>query len=1538
MGNNNMRLKHILAVIFITAMFAFVGAGCALFPTKAPTDTPTEGVTDTPFEVVHFRYTVTDNEVTLTKYTGKDSNVTIPETIGGKSVKYIGKGCFENTQIKSLRIPSCIERLGEEMCLNVLTLNDVSFDDIQAIKSIGCDAFKGTGFLNSMIKASENNFCSLGRFVIYVNENFDGEIIMQNGVTEFADNVLEDSNISGIVFGNECISIKTNTVLQAKRLKKVTILAKGAIIDDGDMFNALDALIVCYAGTKAESYALDKGYFYSLLEDENSWSYENQDGMLKITGYNGGSQNVMIPREIDGVNVAALGEYVFANSAKKTLKLYIPKSVTCIESNFACGETRLKDVVFESAETLKILGKNAFEGTSFLEDAMHENDMFVIGTVLVKDNRKGDIIVPQNITVIASDAFGRDVTSITIEEGCQYLGEDMLLGCSNVKWIYIPNSITEIDVNVFNGAEDIKIVCDAVSYAAIFAQENGFNFEVKYYWNYELDDENKIVTLKQYTGKQKYVVIPRDINGYKVTRIDSIRNSTIITLYVPSSINYISDMFAYSVRSLESVVFEDEYSIKYIGAKAFRDTKYEQLTKNDDGMLIIGDIVASFTGSGNVIVPEGIKSVSRMAFSETDVESVVLPESLESIGAWAFRECSNLSMIYIQDSVTSIGERILDGSENAKICCHTNSYAVEYAKENGYSYDIVGYENWEYSINEYDEVVLIKYTGNSTNVTIPRFLHGKPVTSIGEECLAATDIITVYIPGGINSIYSRAFAYNEGLVSVIFENSDNVEYIGDDVFYGTKYFDELDGLIVINNNLIKCTYEGDVILPDYITSIVGGAFTGSGITSVTINEACRSIGEYIFEDMKNLEWVYIPDGVESIKENISDENKFIIKCHKGSYAEKFAKNNNYTHELIADEYEYEIKNDGDTSYVILMKYRGSKTEISVPRRIGNYVVRGIGKNCFADCKLTYVYVHDDIRIMYGNAFGPELQYVEFENPYNIEKIYDTFSSTVFENETNMINGFSIIGNIITKAVSGGDVIIPANIRGIAQGAFAGNMSINSITVNDGCIYIGDDAFKGSAVQWVYIGKNTKDIGSNILAETSAFIKCSAASAAERYALDNGYNYIVLDKEKFEWQYTIKNGSVTIQGYNGTDVNIYIPSDIVGLIVDTIADGCFENSYAEYIYIPSTVRNIGNRAFANAVNLRVIEFENIEVVKSIGSDALINCPALENFFDDKGFAEINGILIAVRAEGDVILNKGVTAIAGGAMRGLKNITSIVINSYCERIGEYAFADMPNLTQVTIPYSVSYIDDTAFNATQLTVKCFKESLAEIFARKRNYDIELQQELFDYEVVGGNIVITGYKGSDKSVIIPLVINGARVVALGDGAFKNSEIEYIWIPDSVTDIGDMCFYSAYNLKYVEFLNEKTIKNIGLHAFRGTLYENVYAVNEYSYVAINNILTRHFGSGNIIVDSSIRSIAGGAFFDRQNIERVTINDGCLSISANAFSQLKSLKVVNIPDSVVYIEANAFGNCSDSITILCRSGSAAEAFARKYNISCVIVK
>lgn len=63
------------------------------------------------------------------------------------------------------------------------------------------------------------------------------------------------------------------------------------------------------------------------------------------------------------------------------------------------------------------------------------------------------------------------------------------------------------------------------------------------------------------------------------------------------------------------------------------------------------------------------------------------------------------------------------------------------------------------------------------------------------------------------------------------------------------------------------------------------------------------------------------------------------------------------------------------------------------------------------------------------------------------------------------------------------------------------------------------------------------------------------------------------------------------------------------------------------------------------------------------------------------------------------------------------------------------------------------------------------------------------FAYTADGGEVTITEYTGTSEHVLIPDTIDGLPVTALADKAFYEKHVTTVVVPDSVTEIGDLCF-----------------------------------------------------------------------------------------------------------------------------------------------------
>lgn len=87
------------------------------------------------------------------------------------------------------------------------------------------------------------------------------------------------------------------------------------------------------------------------------------------------------------------------------------------------------------------------------------------------------ITIPNSVTSIGYEAFYRcSLEEITIPNSVISIDEKAF-SLSGLEKIVIPNSVVSIEENAFSDCNDVCIYCNRGSYAETFAMENGINFK-----------------------------------------------------------------------------------------------------------------------------------------------------------------------------------------------------------------------------------------------------------------------------------------------------------------------------------------------------------------------------------------------------------------------------------------------------------------------------------------------------------------------------------------------------------------------------------------------------------------------------------------------------------------------------------------------------------------------------------------------------------------------------------------------------------------------------------------------------------------------------------------------------------------------------------------------------------------------------------------------------------------------------------------------------------------------------------------------------
>jgi hypothetical protein len=289
-------------------------------------------------------------------------------------------------------------------------------------------------------------------------------------------------------------------------------------------------------------------------------------------------------------------------------------------------------------------------------------------------------------------------------------------------------------------------------------------------------------------------------------------------------------------------------------------------------------------------------------------------------------------------------------------------------------------------------VVIKRYRGKNKNIRLPSEIQGMPVIEISDEAFAKKGLIGVIIP-------------------------DSVTTIGDDAF--------------ISNQLASVT------IPNSVTEIGQSAFRENNLASVTIPNSLTVIGPRAFENNR-LTSVTIPDNVTRIGEGAFAGNRLTsvsvfnaTRVGKGAFGEARIR--------VRPDSDFEVKPDPKGG-VMITKYLGSEQELTIPPKIQNLAVTGIGKSAFKNKRLTSVTIPNSVTRIREGAFK---------------------------------------SNRLTS------VTIPSNVTAIGANAFDSN-NLTSVTISNGVTTIGDCAFFVNDIASVTIPNSVKIIGFDAFANIFAF--------------------------------------------------------------------------------------------------------------------------------------------------------------------------------------------------------------------------------------------------------------------------------------------------------------------------------------------------------------------------------------------------------------------------------------------------------------------
>lgn len=386
-------------------------------------------------------------------------------------------------------------------------------------------------------------------------------------------------------------------------------------------------------------------------EQYGDFEYEiMEDNTIEITDYLGESGVVVIPDQINGMDVVSIG-----NGALQSPWDGNPISSISVSSSNQYFSS-MDGVLFDKNQTVLIACPRTKEGTYIIPDSVTE-----IGyTAFISCNKLTDIKIPDGVTRIGPGAFEGcyGITEIALPDSIMSIEYNAFYGCDGLTSIEIPDGVTYIDSQVFTKCESLENIVlpetvESISYNA---------FEECY-------SLKEIILPKSLQYIREYAFSGSGLVSIEIPEnVETIEEDAFSCCFELESIHVNSLNPYYS--SMDGILYnEDETEIiHYPFAKKGMMTIPSTLTE------LCGDVWDGFDNLEAVNVSNGnpdYSSVDGVLYNKSQTElvrcpgqmkgTVTIPNTVTKLTDRAFAECVNLQSVIMSDNVIEIGEACFAG-------------------------------------------------------------------------------------------------------------------------------------------------------------------------------------------------------------------------------------------------------------------------------------------------------------------------------------------------------------------------------------------------------------------------------------------------------------------------------------------------------------------------------------------------------------------------------------------------------------------------------------------------------------------------------------------------------------------------------------------------------------------------------------------------------------------------------------------------------------------------------------------------------------
>ena len=1138
-------------------------------------------------------------------------------------------------------------------------------------------------------------------------------------------------------------------------------------------------------------------------------------------------------------------------------------------------------IVFEESENVN--------GVDFyLEDSIDSNNSLSANIVFYGCAALKSIEFPARLTslgdysVYVSCVFNPDeygLTSVTFAEGCRLseIGDHAFKGGKFESFV-LPENVATIGESPFSDCENLTTI--TVS---------------------KLTDADGLARLIDGVEALEAIIVPKGSSGLKEQEglIFSADMKTLV--YRTPEFTATSYEIPATVTSIPAYTFQ--------GLKTLTTLTFE---KGGTEPLTIGDYAFSASGITAIELPARVSSLGeRLFYNCTGLETVTFEDgfSYGSIPGYMFSNTA-IEEIAIPASVTTIGSNAF---LNAKSLEKVTFGDAEHVSQ---LYAIASQAFKGCSALESIEIPASVYFlgGNITN-GVPALTLTYSSVSVFSGCTSLEKV--TFLGNNIGIIGQNTFEGCTDLRSINLERLTNLTGISTKAFLNCSSLQSItipESVTTLGPNLFQNCTSLRTATVNSAANISPYMFDGCTLLeSVTLNPLIKMIGNYAFRNCSSLFDITLPAELQSI-----------------GFGQSYV--------------EGSISMPSSGTGVYVFQNCSALGSIVIPSQITE-----IYKYTFSGCEALSSVDLGNVTAIYPFAFNQCAALESIELPdtlLNLGLEQTVTADMEFTTSSSTSDGItaSNLAHTSNNSVFAGSglrsITIPASVKAIGPKAFQDCVNLASVTIvgaEDGTsslVGIGAYAFDGCAkVTDIQIPLKVAYLGNY------AFAGTALTEFTIPTQITTVYEGLFDGATKLE-TVTLHSAITTINKYAFRNcsalTSIELPDSLTNLGGTSLTSeggvfiGCSSLSTIE---IPAGVTVLPKNTFSGCAKLETVLLNGSV---GFGVDAFAGCSSLKSTADTPtdGYAlyvdQTNGMLYTDTYQGGALKERVLSMYIGTATV----ITADMFQPGLTTIGQYAFYQNANITEVTIPASVTSIEIAAFSScSNLTTVTFLESddpgrtltiedgssSTGVFAKcTKLTTVKLPDGLtYIAEYMFNSCGFTGIE-------IP-----ASVKKIGDYAFGSTKLTELVIPEGVETIGESAFRTIGTLTSLTI--PSTVTSIGKYAFyQCKLLEEIYynAAECADLTTSNNVFYQCGKSSSgitVYIGKTVESIPSYLFHPGSatsnsnvpNIVTIVIDGNALeSIGQAAFRGVATIETIYYGGSMADLTALMTGIGSDNTELL----------------------